>query len=108
MKSKLLALLGAVSLLISESRNEINERCSGTTHQKFLALQTDVQEAMKEGVTEEGAGGVAVVDPNMAADAIKRAFSEMAEALESRLSAAVDKSVRTVHAEFMAAQAPTA
>lgn len=92
MKASLLALIALAATTIAEAKNEVRERCAETTHAKFVSLETQLHDAMKEGVTDDATQALSL------------------EGLEERigvyLGGVVDESIRAVHAEFMAGQAP--
>lgn len=85
--------MSLAALSISEAKNEIRERCSETTHAKFVSLETQLHDAMKEGVTDEESPALQVAIPESAVQFIREAVVQQ-----------VDTSIRAVHAEFMAAQ----
>lgn len=94
-------LLSLAALTIAESKNEVRERCCGPTYQKLVALETQLLDAMKEGVTEESAPTHGIT---FGPEDVHTGIA----VLEKKLSAVVSDTIRAVHAEFMAGQTPAA
>ncbi len=84
MKASILALLATAAALIEASKNEIRERCSDPTHAKFVSLQTELNDAIREGSQEPQE--VPQAAPLLTEEAIEAAIEKLGDHLGDRMA----------------------